>query len=153
MLTAAQILHTLGFLLYGGPLVAFTILITTADVIPHVKRWDLVRVYRAWGPGLGLSLGATILGRLTAYYIENGAFSWGWSSPEEIQVTAAWLTFFAMWISNLKLEVWTLEPLRKLDDGTITDEAAYASATQQLVRHMWVHAILILAVAIQFSLF
>ena len=152
MLTVAQILHNLGFLLYGGPLVAFTILITAADVIPHVKRWDLVRTYRAWGPGLGLSLGATIFGRLAAHYIENGAFSWGWSSPDERQLTAAWLTFFVMWVSNLKLEVWTLEPLRKLDSGVVSDEAAYTAATHRLVRHMWVHALLILAVAIQFAI-
>ena len=152
MLTAAQILQSIGFMLYGGPLVAFTILITTADAIPDMKRWDLVRSYRAWGPGLGLSLGASIFGMVLAYWLENGGFSWSFATPEQAQVSVAWLTFFVMWVSNLKLEVWTLEPLRKLDvDGVVSDEAAYTAATGRLLRHMWVHALLILAVAGQFA--
>ncbi len=152
MLTAAQILQNLGFLLYGGPLVAFTVLITAAGALPHMKRWDLVRCYRAWGPGLGISLGVSIFGMLAAYWLEHGAFSWGWSTPEETRILAAWLTFFVMWVSNLKLEVWTLEPLRKLDgaDG-VTDEGAYSAATGRLLRHMWIHSILILAACAQFS--
>jgi hypothetical protein len=152
MLTAAQILQNLGFLLYGGPLVAFTVLITARSAIPHMKAWDLVRSYRAWGPGLGISLGVSIFGMLTAYYLEHGSFSWGWSSPEEVQILAAWLTFFVLWVSNLKLEVWTLEPLRRLDrGGIVSDEAAYQTATGRLLRHMWLHAVLILAVSAQFS--
>ncbi|MDG1482094.1 MAG: hypothetical protein P8R54_21055 [Myxococcota bacterium] len=153
MLTAAQILQNLGFLLYGGPLVAFTIIITAASALPHMKPWDLVRSYRAWGPGLGLSLGASIFGMLAAYWLKHGEFSWGWSTPGEVQILAAWVTFFIMWVSNLKLEVWTLEPLRKLDgDAGVTDEEAYSAATKRLLRHMWVHSILILAVSAQFSL-
>ncbi|MFT5685093.1 MAG: MFS family permease, partial [Myxococcota bacterium] len=147
MLTAAQILQNLGFLLYGGPLVAFTILIATADALPHMKRWDLVRSYRAWGPGLGISLGASIFGMLVAYWLEHGSFSWGWSTPDEVQILAAWLTFFVLWVSNLKLEVWTLEPLRKLDsDGIVQDEAAYTAATGRLLRHMWFQTVIILVV-------
>lgn len=152
MLTGAHILQELGFLLYGGPLVAFTILITLAGTMPHMKQWDLVRSYRAWGPGLGISLGISIFGMLAGYWLENGAFSWGWESIEDQQVLLAWLTFLVMWASNLKLEVWTLEPLRKLDiDGVVSDEAAYAAGTARLLRHMWFHAALIVAVAVQFS--
>ena len=44
------------------------------------------------------------------------------------------------------------DAFRKLDvDGVVSDEAAYTAATGRLLRHMWVHALLILAVAGQFA--
>ncbi len=149
MLTAALILRDLGMLLYGGPLIAFTILITSTRYT-HAAPWNFIRSYQAWGVGLGLSLGLSIFGMLTAYWLEHGAFVWGWQTAEQQQTLALWLTFLVMWVSNIKLEVWTLEPLRKLDQGgTITDEAAYLKQTGRLLRHMWLHSALITAVVVQ----
>jgi len=39
----AHVLQNLGYLLYGGPMVAFTILVAAGDQIPHMKPWDVIR--------------------------------------------------------------------------------------------------------------
>lgn len=149
VLLLATTLRDLGFLLYGGPLVAFTVLIAARGAISATRSWDLVRVYRAWGPGLGLSLGACILGLLVHHYLTVGAFVWPTETTADKVSLAAWLSFGTMWASNLKLEIWTLEPLRKLDQkGQITDEAAYEAAVAPLVRHMVVHSALILLASV-----
>jgi len=149
MLIAADTLRDLGFLLYGGPMVAFTVLVALARRLPGNTPWCIVRAYRAWGPGLGISLGLCILGLLAGHWWRVGSFTWAWSTTSEQWALAAWLTFLAMWISNIKLEIWTLEPLRKLDrDGRITDEAAYLRALGPLPRHMVVHSVMVLAVVV-----
>ncbi len=145
---AALALRDLGFLLYGGPLVAAAFVVGLVDRVPGLSPWGAVRAVRAWGPGLGLSLGACILGALSAHWLRHGAFVWTWGSPVEQVGLAAWITFLVLWLSNLKLEVWTLEPLRKLDPPAtgVADEAAYRAALRAYQRHLWVHAALIVAV-------
>ena len=148
MLTAARLLQDLGFLLYAGPMVAFTILIAVVERIPHVRPWDVVRTYRAWGAGLGLSLGACVFGGLAKYYLETGAFSWGWDSPAEQKVTLAFVAFLVMWAHNVRLEIWALEPLRKLDkEGEVTDPEAYRAAVKRFSGNQVFHAALCLVVA------
>lgn len=145
----ANVLQNLGFLGYGGPMVAFTLLIAAGDRIPHLKPWDVIRTYRAWGAGFGLSLGLCVLGGLSLYYLRTGGFSWGWDTSEEQVVTGTFLAFLAMWVSNIKLEIWTLDPLRKLDpNGVVSDEAAYRAAAASLRNHLVVHSLLVLLVAV-----
>lgn len=130
-------------------MVAFAILVSLGDRLPSLAPWDVVRVYRAWGAGFGLSLGACILGGLSGYWLRTGSFAWGFGTSEEALISATFLVFFAMWISNLFLEVWTLEPLRKLDqNGVIKDEAAYRAGASKLSRHMLAQALLAASVAI-----
>jgi hypothetical protein len=138
-LDVALILRDLGFLLYAGPMVAFTVLVRMSSRIPHLAPWDVVRVYRSWGPGLGLSLGACVFGALVAKWLTDGAFSWPFDDAHRLS-SIGWLTFLAMWISNIKLEIWTLEQ--------IADEAAFRAALGPLSRHMIVHSALIVAIVI-----
>jgi len=145
----ALTLRDLGYLLYGGPLVAFAVLITLGQRIPGLAPEATVRTYRAWGPGLGLALGATILGALGARWIQHGAFSWSFAGTAAQLDVASWLALLALWVSNIKLEVWTLQPLRTLDPPSgITDPAAYRHATRSLARHLAVHAVLVVAVVV-----
>lgn len=149
MSTAATILRDLGFLLYGGPLVAFTILVLFAGRLTGDRPWRLVRTYQAWGPGLGVSLGVTVLGALTMHWLEHGAFRWTWATPAEAWSTAAWVAFFLVWVSNLRLEVWTLEPLRKLDrDGVVSDEDAYRKRLGPVQAHMIGHSLMVVVVLV-----
>jgi len=145
----ALTLRDLGFLLYGGPLIAFAVLIALAPRIPGLAPEAAVRTFRAWGPGLGLALGATILGALSARWLEHGTFSWSTETHAARLDLASWLAFLALWVSNIKLEVWTLQPLRSLDppDG-ITDAADYRAATRSLTRHLGVHAALVVVVLV-----
>lgn len=145
----AHVLQNLGFLLYGGPMVAFTILVAAAHTIPNMRTWDVVRTYRSWGAGLGLALGACVFGGLLRFYLHFGSFLDVWDQPEALAWAPTFALFFLMWASNIKLEIWTLEPLRKLDkDGVVVDEAAYEEARRKLARHMSVQATLILAIAV-----
>ena len=148
MQTLASVLQDLGFLLYGGPMVAFTVLVAVAWRLPGLRPWDVVRVYRAWGAGFGLSLGACVFGGLLRYYLEHGSFSWPWDTPEQQQILAAFLCCFAMWASNIKLEIWTLEPLRKLDKGGEIDPEAWRAPHARLARHMIVQSVLVVAVTV-----
>lgn len=148
MVTLASALQDLGFLLYGGPMVAFTVLVAVAYRLPNLRPWDVVRVYRAWGAGFGLSLGATVLGGLVRYYLEHGSFTWPTDTPEQQATLATFLCFLAMWASNVKLEIWTLEPLRKLDKGGDPDAEAWRAPHARLARHMVVHSALVLGAAV-----
>lgn len=144
----AHLLQNLGFLLYGGPMVAFALLVTAAYQIPNVRPWDVVRVYRSWGAGFGLAMGACVLGGLTRYYLSHGSFTWGWDSGSERLVLATFLSFFLLWAANIKLEIWTLEPLRKLDKGgPIQDEEAWRVAHARLASAMLRQAVLVFIVA------
>lgn len=145
----AHVLQNLGFLLYGGPMVAFTILVAAAHTIPNMNTWDVVRTYRSWGAGLGLALGACVFGGLARFYLHFGGFLDVWDQPDAQAYIPTLVAFFLMWASNIKLEIWTLEPLRKLDkEGVIADEAAYEVARAALARHMSVQSTLVLAIAV-----
>jgi hypothetical protein len=145
----ATILRDLGFLFYGGPMVALAILIRVQGSIHQIPSSSLTRVFRAWGPGFGIALGSTVLGALLLRFIETGTFHWSVSSPFAVLDTLTWVLFLIMWISNIKLEIWTLEPLRQLDqEGRIGDKAAYEAAFLKLGRHLSVHGILVISVAL-----
>ena len=145
----ALTLRDLAFLLYGGPLVAFTFLIALAPWIPSVAPEATVRTLRAWGPGLGLALGATIIGALSARWLQYDTFSWSAETSAAQLDLVSWLAFLALWMSNIRLEVWTLQPLRTLDPPEgITDMAGYIDATRSLAQHMVVHAALVVAVLV-----
>ena len=140
----ANLLRDLGFLMYGGPMIAFTILVVLAPRIPHVQTWDVVRVYRSWGPGFGLSLGAPVLGALSLHWIQAGSFTWADSTTLE---SVGWVLFLVMWTSNFILEIWTLEPLRKLDqEGNVSDPSRYNAQTQRLGRHMVFQSLFIVGI-------
>ena len=151
LITLSLLLRDLGFVMYGGSIFAFTTLIALAqrDVIPYVRLEEAVRVYRAWGPGLGLSMGAIVFGALAHHFLTTGGFTW----PLSAASTPAWAIFFCAWVSNLRLEVWTLDPVRKLDDGQgITDRSAYETAVRWLVAHLASQTLLIFGASLLFFL-
>ncbi len=143
----ASTIRDIGFVVYGGPMVAWAILLAAQGRLNSLDAPSIIRVFRAWGPGFGLSLGACVLGALLTRYLETEAFYWSLDTPEQRLDTGVWGLFLLMWVSNIKLEIWTLDPLRKLDgeDG-ITDPDSYRSSATKLKRHLAVHALLVLAV-------
>lgn len=142
----ARALHDLGMLLYAGPMVAFTVLILLSTRLPRLSPREIVRTYRAWGAGFGLAMGAWVLGLLSGHYLEQGAFRWGTTTTAEQLVLARHLVFLALWILNLRLEVWALEPLRKLDgEPGIAQDAAYLAGTRRLSRELVVQSLLLIA--------
>jgi hypothetical protein len=134
----------LAAMVHGGVLVAFALLLANRARIPHVREEDLVRVFRACGAILGLSLGAFLLGELWTWPALHNAGATGldrWAVPrgETLRV----LLFGTYWVGYVVLEVWTLDPCRLLDsDGLVTDRPAYASAVRAVARQVAVNATL-----------
>lgn len=153
VLPMATALHDLGMVLYAGPMLAFAVLIGLSGRLPRMQRWDVVRTYRAWGAGFGLALGAWVLGLLSGHWAQHGAFRWPTGSLGEQLVLARFLVFFALWAHNVRVEVWTLEPLRRLDsDAGVQDPVAYAAATDRLARALALQGALLLAYVVLYGL-
>lgn len=136
--------------IHGGSLAAFALLLAFRTKIPHVDDVALVRVYRAWGGGLGLSLGAFWLAlALTWPGVHNpeattllGKFAIPMNPATDLGGVQLGL-LFAYWVNYVVLEVWTLEPCRLLDrDGLVSDPAAYSRTTSQVATHLAVNAAL-----------
>ena len=143
----ATLLHWTGVLLYGGPLVAFAVMLPLTKLIKGVRPWHLDRVYRAWGSGFGLGLGAIFLGGLVRYFLSHGGFIWGVETIGERLTVAKHVVFLLLWVSYTILEIWTMEPLRKQDAGEgVLNEQAYMKARAHVVKHTALNAVLFLLV-------
>lgn len=148
----ALLLRDLGFLVYGGGICVFALMAALSARFGGLTTAQALRAYRSFGPGLGVGLGATIFGALLAHYGTAGAFTWGLDAATGGATgLASWLVFLAMWVSNIQLEVWTLDPLRKLDpngSGVATDAAALDRATASAIRHLSVQAAMVVLMVV-----
>lgn len=152
VVTLATLLRDLAFVVYAGGITTFALLANLSARVGGPPTANVLRMYRAFGPGLGISLGITIFCALLAHYGTAGAFSWDTSSATGgWPGLLAWLAFFVTWVSNIQLEVWTLEPIRKLDPegtGQAVDAAALDRATQRVGRHLAAQAGLLALVVV-----
>jgi len=158
--TFANVLLTLAGTVHGGSLFAFAVLLAFRHRIPQVDEVGLVRVYRAWGGGLGITLGL--------YWLALGL---SWPDAHNPGATTLLERFaipvnpaadlggvqlgllFAYWVNYVALEIWTLEPCRLLDrDGVVSDPAQYARTTKQVATHLAVNAALFNAALVVGSL-
>jgi len=140
----ATILQNVGFLAYALP-----ILWCTTLLIRPGKEVKTLRRFRRVGPLLGFALGACILGTLAGIWIDHSAFELRWQTDQDRLESAMYITFFAVWISNIKLEIWSLEGVRKIDNDPAadpTDSAAFAGAVATVRRHLNLHSVGILSV-------
>ena len=152
----ADVLAAVAGMIHGGGLVAFALLLNFRRAIPHVRDEDLVRVYRAFGAGFGLSLGVLVFSSLwrwgtqaTSLAPEGGhGFLDTFVTSMDGLTTARVATFFALWVSYVALEVWTLEPCRLLDRGEVSDRPAYTAATNRVARHLALNAALFVTVVV-----
>ena len=146
----ADLLSTFAGLVHGGALVAFALLINFRRAIPRVADEDVIRVYRAFGGGFGLSLGVLIFSNIWIWWRDLGAgrgLPDAFSVPWDDSLTVARLfTFAAFWVSYVWLEIWTLDPLRLLDSGEIKDREKYTRSVEQVALHIAINAALFLAV-------
>lgn len=125
--------------LYIGPMIAFTVLFTLRSHIKSLTTQQLVRCFQAWGPGFGLSLGTLIFAILYLRWQQFGEFSLYWSTAHDQQQSIAILIGFVGWVSNLVLEVWTIDPLRKLDATPETPQ--YQAAFTKFRTHLFLHVL------------
>lgn len=144
---ALRTLHWLSVSTYGGSLIAFAILLAMRHRLAPLTSENVVRTWRAWGVGLGLSMGTLIFTGLAMHYLSVGAFTWSTDDLSSQLRLAADLVFLALWLSSFQLEIWTMEPTRKLDkDGVITDPTAYEACVRRVSLQASVNAALFIVV-------
>ena len=110
-----------------------------------------LRIFRRTGPILGLSMGMCILGTVAGQWLDHQAFELYWATDSDRVESAMYITFFAIWVSNIKLEIWTLEPMRKIDNDLSIKPAnieAFHSAAGPARGHLMLHSVGILSVII-----
>lgn len=150
MNTIIEIIQTIAAMTHGGALVAFALLLNLRHRMAGVRNEDVVRVFRGFGAGIGVSLGLTIY---TSIYRFPEQFNPGksfphsyalhWETMADKLTTLQVLLFGVLWVSYGALEIWVLEPCRKLDQkGQITDPVAYAATTDRVSRHLAFNALL-----------
>jgi hypothetical protein len=148
----ADILATLATTVHGGALIAFAFLLNLRRAIPRVADEDVIRIYRAFGGGFGVSLGVFIFAEVWRWWRDLGAgrglpdaFSIPW---DDTLTVARLLVFGAFWVSYVWLEIWTLDPCRLLDNGDIKDRPAFTTATSRVATHIAINAVLFATVVV-----
>ena len=145
----ASILQITGFAVYSVPLLWYAARLFGMN--PGQPPLNVIRQFQRVGPVLGLALGGCIFGALVGAWMDHGAFELSLSSHEARLETAIVVTFFSVWLSNIKLEIWTLDPIRKNDcdpHGDPTSNPAYCEAAGALKRHLTLHALGVLSVVV-----
>lgn len=134
MISILTILQSLGWALYAGPMIAFAIMI-------HTKK-PTIPIFQLWGVGFGLSLALWIYTTIALQYAAEATFL------IDIRSNIWILAAFIMWVSNVKLEIWTLDPIRKKNTKTIVQ---LQQAERTLKIHLSIHALLVVLVHVLFS--
>ncbi|MCB9759034.1 MAG: hypothetical protein H6739_04275 [Alphaproteobacteria bacterium] len=141
------VIHWVSVTVWAGSLVAFTVLMTLRHRLAPLASEHVVRAWRAWGAGLGLSMGTLFFSGVGLHWLRFDGMHWTATGPQDTWLFIAEAVFLVLWVSSFQLEVWTLEPCRKLDaDGVITDRAAYESCADRVTRQLWFNVALMLVV-------
>ena len=123
-----------GWTLYLGVLLSFAILSFFEKDRSQFLLW-----FRKFGVILGLSLGMTLLPLIAWLWLSRGHYY-----PSNVLETWAMGMGFAAWVSNILLEIWTLDPIRKHDLQLLPPEESITLAQQKAYRHVRIHAFLCL---------
>jgi hypothetical protein len=118
--------------LYAGVIITFAI-----NSIRTTSPTEFLTSFRSVGVILGLSFGGTILSSIVLYWFTRGSYY-----PTSTSETIGWGFGFALWISNIVLEIWTLDPIRKKSLDILPAEVDSTVTEQKALRHLQGHSIL-----------
>lgn len=121
--------------LYAGVILAYAI-----NSIRTTSPTDFLTSFRSVGVILGLSFGGTILSSIVLYWFTRGSYF-----PTSTLEMVGWGIGFALWVSNIILEIWTLDPIRKTALGILPAEIDPTVAEQKALRHLQGHSVLCLS--------
>ena len=113
MLNFLVVIRDFSWMLYAGPLIGFGILMTYQTLFCVDQRRKTIEDFCSWGPVFGLALGFAIFSALGVKWIADGHFWLSLNGESNALFSIGVVIGFVLWVSNIVLEIWTLEPIRK----------------------------------------
>ena len=133
VLSTLDVIRSVAWTMYLGLVLSFATLgIFSKTDIESYLEW-----FRRFGVILGLSLGATLLPSIVIIWFERGSYY-----PQNTIETIGCAVGFGMWVSNMVLEIWTLDPIRKYDLGILDDQQDIDAKRSKALIHIRLHALL-----------
>lgn len=116
-----------------GVVVSFALM----SIFSTFEKHDYLLWFRKFGVILGLSLGTTILSSVVLTWFDRLSFY-----PQSTLETIGLGIGFVMWVSNIILEIWTLDPVRKFDLHLLDDSHDIEAIHQRSIHHIRLQAFL-----------
>ena len=133
LLQMLSIVRNVAWTLYMGVVVSFALM----SIFSTFEKHDYLLWFRKFGVILGLSLGTTILSSIILTWCERQSFY-----PQSTLETLGLGVGFVMWVSNIILEIWTLDPIRKFDLHLLDDSLEIESIRQRSLHHVRLQGLL-----------
>ena len=133
VLQMLTILRNLSWSLYIGLMISFALL----KIFSQTDSDDYLRWFRKFGVILGISLGGSILPSIVLLWFERGHY-YTQSTLETVAIGFA----FSLWVSNIILEIWTLDPIRKYDLNILDESQSIKRCQHKAILHIRIQGIL-----------
>ena len=133
-----DILRNMAWYIYFGIVVATAVLC----VFSSDKR-KIIEIFQQFGVILGLSFGSSVLFSILLRWMEVGHFYPSYSHDTMVFVVGGML-----WLSNMILEIWTLDPIRKSQLHLLHDGAIIARAQSSTQFHIVLQALLCICLVV-----
>ena len=132
VLLTLDVIRNVAWTMYMGLVLAFALI----GIFSKIDIESYLEWFRIFGVILGLSLGATLLPSIIIIWFERGSYY-----PQSTLETIGCAVGLGMWISNMVLEIWTLDPIRKYDLGILDEKQDIAVKRGRALTHIRVHAL------------
>lgn len=133
LLLPLTIVRDIAWTLYMGVVVSFALM----SVFSTFEKHEFLLWFRKFGVILGLSLGTTILSSVVLTWFDRVSFY-----PQSTLETIGLGIGFVMWVSNIILEIWTLDPVRKFDLDLLDESQKIGPIRQRGIHHVRLQALL-----------
>ena len=133
LLPTLDVIRNIAWSMYFGLVVSFA----TLSIFSKIEIESYLEWFRRFGVILGLSLGATLLPSIAIIWFERGSYY-----PQNTIETLGAGIGFGTWVSNIILEIWTLDPIRKFDLGILDDQHNIETKRRKALTHIRLHALL-----------
>ena len=142
LISILSIIRDIGWMIYAGTMFSFALL------LPFVAdKSKQFQTFMKLGTILGLSLGCVIFSCLLSRWIEVGHYY-----PQNMMERIAFCTALSFWASNIILEIWTLDPLRKAQNQDLNIDIDTQACHKRAIAHLIIHCILLCTTHILFIL-
>lgn len=129
--------------IYFGGMLLFSIY----SIVNTEKSEAISLQFQGFGVIFGLSLGFAILSKLLFHWLEVGHYY-----PRNTAETLGYIFAFGTWLSNMILEIWTLDPIRKYHKGLQPETFIAKEAELHFLRHLWLHSLFLTGAQVSFGL-